>query len=94
MSKILVTYATMAGSTEEVAQAIGEEIGKSGIEVDVIPIGEVKDLGDYAGVVVGAPMIMASACSSFSYSACMSSLMAQSPSFMIHVPQPVQGSIL
>ena len=58
MSRILVAYATMAGSTVEVAQAVGEEIAKSGIQVEVLPISEVKGLQDYDGVVVGGPMIM------------------------------------
>jgi len=58
MSRILVTYATMAGSTEEVAQAVGEEIAKSGAQVDVLPISEIVDLMEYDGVVVGGPMIM------------------------------------
>ena len=58
MNRILVTYATMAGSTVEVAQAVSEEIAKRGLQVDVLPIGEVKDLQAYDGVVVGGPMIM------------------------------------
>ena len=58
MKKILVTYATMAGSTVETARAVGEEIAKSNAQVDVLPIGEVKGLTGYDGVVVGAPMIM------------------------------------
>jgi menaquinone-dependent protoporphyrinogen oxidase len=58
MNKILVTYATMAGSTGEVAQAVGEEITKGGFQVDILPINEVKDLQAYDGVVVGGPMIM------------------------------------
>jgi menaquinone-dependent protoporphyrinogen oxidase len=58
MNRILVAYATMAGSTVEVAQAVGEEIEKSGSQVDVLPIDEVKDLQAYDGVVVGGPMIM------------------------------------
>jgi flavodoxin len=33
MKKILVTYATNAGSTAEVALTIGEEIRKSGAQV-------------------------------------------------------------
>lgn len=58
MKRILVTYATMAGSTADVAQAVGEEIAKSGIQVDILPIGEAKNLEAYDGVVVGGPMIM------------------------------------
>ena len=48
----------MAGSTAEVAQAVGEEIAKGGSQVDVLPLDEVQDLDDYDAVVVGAPMIM------------------------------------
>ena len=58
MKKILVTYATMAGSTAEVAQAVAEEIARGGRQVDILPIGAVTDLEPYEGVVVGGPMIM------------------------------------
>ena len=58
MRRILVAYATMAGSTAEVAQAVGEEIAKGGLQVDVLPLDEVQELEAYDGVVVGAPMIM------------------------------------
>jgi menaquinone-dependent protoporphyrinogen IX oxidase len=58
MEKILVTYATMAGSTGEVAQAIAESIEQQGLAVDVRPLAEVSSLDGYAGVVVGGPMIM------------------------------------
>ena len=58
MKKILVAYATMAGSTADVAKTVAEEIAKSGAQVDVLPLSEVKDLAAYDGVVVGAPMIM------------------------------------
>ena len=53
-----MTYATMAGSTVEVAQAVGEELAKGGFQVDVLPIREVGDLQGYSAVVVGAPMIL------------------------------------
>lgn len=58
MKKILVTYATMAGSTAEVAQAVGDEIKISGLQVDIRPVSEVHSLESYDGVVLGGPMIM------------------------------------
>jgi menaquinone-dependent protoporphyrinogen oxidase len=58
MKRILVTYATMAGSTVEVAEVIAEEIARSAFQVDVLPLGEVREIEAYAGVVVGGPMIM------------------------------------
>ncbi len=56
--KILVAYSTNAGSTAEVAKTIGEEIGKSGAEVDVRSVGEVQDVSTYDAVVIGVPMIL------------------------------------
>jgi menaquinone-dependent protoporphyrinogen oxidase len=58
MKKILVAYATMAGSTVEVAHAVAEAIASSDVQVDVLPLSEVQQLNAYDGVVVGAPMIM------------------------------------
>ena len=58
MNKILVTYATMAGSTVEVAQAIAGELAESDIQVDVRPLAEVESIAGYHAVVLGAPMIM------------------------------------
>lgn len=58
MKRILITYATMAGSTAEVAEAVAAEIVRSGVEVDVLPLAEVASLEGYDGVVVGGPMIM------------------------------------
>ncbi len=56
--EILVTYATGSGSTAEVAQAIAEELRKNGATAQVKKIDEVEDLSAYAGVVIGAPMIL------------------------------------
>jgi menaquinone-dependent protoporphyrinogen IX oxidase len=56
--KVLVAYTTNAGTTEEVAAVIGEELGKNGAQVDVRRIEEITDLESYTAVVIGGPMIM------------------------------------
>jgi menaquinone-dependent protoporphyrinogen oxidase len=58
MKKVLIAYATMAGSTAEVAQVIGEELKKSDLAVNVLHVDEVESLDGYDGVVVGGPMIL------------------------------------
>lgn len=58
MTKILVCYATLSGSTAEVAAAIAEELDAVGLRVDLSPIQEVNDLSGYDGVVLGAPMVV------------------------------------
>ncbi len=57
MKKILVTYATLSGTTVDLAQAVGQELQKSGAQVDVLPLAQVKSLDGYDAVVVGGPMI-------------------------------------
>lgn len=58
MKRILVTYATMAGSTADVAQTIAEAFNRSDVQVDILPLAQVESLAGYDGVVVGGPMIM------------------------------------
>jgi menaquinone-dependent protoporphyrinogen oxidase len=58
--KVLVIYATRAGSTAEVAQAIGEVLRSKGENVDVAPVKEVKDLSPYRAVIVGSAIRMGS----------------------------------
>lgn len=55
--KILVAYATNAGSTVEVADAIREELASQGATVEVRPVREVDSVESYSAVVVGGPMI-------------------------------------
>jgi menaquinone-dependent protoporphyrinogen oxidase len=52
--KILVTYATAAGSTAEVAQAMAKTVSGDNGAVDVLRVKEVKDLSSYRSVVVGS----------------------------------------
>jgi menaquinone-dependent protoporphyrinogen oxidase len=58
MKRVLVTYASMAGSTAEVAAAVAEELEARGLQADVRPIDQVDSPAGYDGVVVGGPMIM------------------------------------
>lgn len=53
-NKILVTYASRAGSTKGVAEAIGMTLAEDGVQVDVRSMNEVKDLGEYRAVVAGS----------------------------------------
>lgn len=53
-NRILVTFASRAGSTAGVAEAIGETLTASGLQVDVCPMQQVKDLSPYQAVVAGS----------------------------------------
>ena len=58
MSNVLLAYATNSGSTEEVARAVAEELGKNGNQVDVRQLDDVGSLEAYQLVVIGAPLII------------------------------------
>jgi menaquinone-dependent protoporphyrinogen oxidase len=53
-TKILVTYASRFGSTAGVAEAIGKTLAENGVQADVLPMCEVKDLSAYDAVVAGS----------------------------------------
>jgi menaquinone-dependent protoporphyrinogen oxidase len=55
-NKILVAYASRAGSTAEIAEAIGRTLTQNGAQVDVLAIKDVKDLSAYGAVIVGSPI--------------------------------------
>lgn len=54
--RVLIAYASYAGSTAEVAGAIGEALAVDGTAVDVVPVGDVTDLAGYGAVVLGSPI--------------------------------------
>jgi menaquinone-dependent protoporphyrinogen oxidase len=55
---VLVTYATMAGSTAEVAKEVRDTLANQGLNVDLKPIEAVDHLEVYDAIVVGGPMIL------------------------------------
>lgn len=56
--KILIAFATNSGSTQEVAEKIGEALRQQGLAVDLAPAQEVRSLEGYQAVVLGAPLYM------------------------------------
>jgi len=58
MNKILVTYATRAGSTFEVASTIAEVLRAVGATVDVKPVPAVHEVEGYDAVIVGSAIRM------------------------------------
>ena len=56
--KVLVAYASRAGSTGGIAERIGETLRKSGLSVEVTQVGAVGDLASYDAFVVGSAVYM------------------------------------
>jgi menaquinone-dependent protoporphyrinogen oxidase len=52
--RILVAYASRAGSTADAAKVIGRSLVEGGAQVDVLPMKNVTDLTPYHGVVAGS----------------------------------------
>jgi menaquinone-dependent protoporphyrinogen oxidase len=53
-NKILVTYASRTGCTAEIAEVIGNTLTRSGAQVDVLPMLDVKDVTSHGAVVAGS----------------------------------------
>ncbi len=53
-NKILVTYSSRTGWTVGVAEAVGKTLAENGVQADVIPMKNVKDLSTYDAVVAGS----------------------------------------
>jgi menaquinone-dependent protoporphyrinogen oxidase len=52
--KILIAYASMHGSTGEVADTIANDLCRAGASVDVRLVGRVREIGDYQAVIIGS----------------------------------------
>ena len=57
-NKILIVYASRAGSTGEVAKAVGQTLSEMGASVDVQSVVDVNDLSHYQAVIVGSAIRM------------------------------------
>jgi menaquinone-dependent protoporphyrinogen oxidase len=55
---ILVAYATRTGSTGEVAEAIAEVMRDAQLSVEVARMKDIKKLGRYSAIVLGAPLYL------------------------------------
>jgi menaquinone-dependent protoporphyrinogen oxidase len=52
--RILIAYASKHGSTEEIAEAIGNQLRSGNVEVDVRPAKSIKSLEGYDACIVGS----------------------------------------
>lgn len=59
-NRILITYATRAGSTVEIAAAIGKSLSEKGFRVDVEPVEDMPSLEGYQAVIMGSAIRMGS----------------------------------
>lgn len=51
---ILVAYASKYGATKEIAEKISEVLCQKGLQVDVLPVGSVRDIASYQAVILGS----------------------------------------
>jgi menaquinone-dependent protoporphyrinogen oxidase len=58
MTRVLVAFASKMGSTKGIADAVGEELRRHGLAVDVRNVREVSSLGDYQAVVLGSAVYL------------------------------------
>ena len=59
MTRVMVAYATKMGATGEIAQAIGTELRRAGLDVTVSNASGMTDLSGYDAAVVGSALYLA-----------------------------------
>lgn len=52
--KILVTYASRAGSTAEIAETVSKTLSQDGVQIELLPMQDVKNISSYSAVVAGS----------------------------------------
>jgi menaquinone-dependent protoporphyrinogen oxidase len=57
-SSVLITYASRAGSTGEVAEAIAASMQNVGVPAELQPVSQVSSLAGREAVILGAPLYM------------------------------------
>jgi menaquinone-dependent protoporphyrinogen oxidase len=57
-TKVLVAYASMHGSTQEIAERVAGVLREQGLAVDLQPVRHVRKLEGYGAVVLGASIYM------------------------------------
>lgn len=58
MQRILIAYATKAGSTADVAAFMGKVLREAGAHAEVLPLKQVRDLSGYSGAILGSAIRM------------------------------------
>ncbi len=65
-TKLLVAYASKHGATKEIAEKVGEMLRQGGLQADVLPVEQIRDVGPYQAVILGSAVYigkwMKSAC--------------------------------
>ena len=56
LPELLIAYTSRAGSTAEVAEALGESLREAGILVEVGPMSQVESLQGWKALILGAPL--------------------------------------
>jgi menaquinone-dependent protoporphyrinogen oxidase len=58
MSRVLVAYGSKHGATQEIGEAIADELRSAGHSVDCVAAGRVTELGSYDAAVIGSGVYM------------------------------------